>query len=508
MFEKLLQSSDKSNKAYNHVLKYTGMFGGVQGITALLSVVRNKFVAVLLGSVGLALIDIYNHAMVLLGNATQFGISTTAVRTLSYLYEKGDKEELREYVKVIRSWSLLTGILGFLVCVCFAPLVSKFSFGNNQYTIQFILLAPMVAMLSVSGVEMAILKALRRLKELAYATMIGAVFTLLICVPSYLAWGLKGIIPALVLSSLAVLVVNFSFSLRLYKWRANPFSRKTLAKGMDMIKLGISFIFAGVVASAAEMFVRSFLVDHGSLIDEGLYCSGFTLTVSYARIVFVSMEVDFFPRLSAICNDVKQMNATISRQQEVCVLLMSPFLIFFALFLPYIIHLLFAASFLQVVSMALCATFYMFFKSITTPIGYTSLAKGDSIVYFTMETVYYVVFVGLIMLFYTKMGLIGCGIALSLSSLFDLVMISVVYHFRYHFSFSSRTIFISVIQGALLAVSICMATENNLWMKYGVGLPVMFLSMFGSAYFLYKETSLVEEVKMKFHHILKSKQSK
>src|SRR5574344_631734 len=244
MFEKLLQSSEKSNKAYNHVLKYTGMFGGVQGITALLSVVRNKFVAVLLGSVGLALIDIYNHAMVLLGNATQFGISTTAVRTLSYLYEKGDKDELREYVKVIRSWSLLTGILGFLVCVCFAPLVSKFSFGNNQYTIQFILLAPMVAMLSVSGVEMAILKALRRLKELAYATMIGAVFTLLICVPSYLAWGLKGIIPALVLSSLAVLVVNFSFSLRLYKWRANPFSRKTLAKGMDMIKLGISFIFA------------------------------------------------------------------------------------------------------------------------------------------------------------------------------------------------------------------------------------------------------------------------
>ena len=271
MFGKLLQSNYKSGKAYNHVLKYTGLFGGVHGITAVMSVVRNKFVAVLLGSVGLALIDIYNHAMVLLGNATQFGISTTAVRTLSFLYEKGDEKELAEYIKVIRSWSLLTAILGFVVCVVFAPLISKFSFGNYDYTLQVILLSPIVAMLSISGVETAILKSLRHLKDFAYATMIGAVCTLLICVPFYLIWSLKGIIPALVLSTLAVTIVNLSFSLRLYKWKANPFSRKTLSQGMDMIKLGLSFILAGIVASAAEMFVRSFLVDHVIFSDWFLF---------------------------------------------------------------------------------------------------------------------------------------------------------------------------------------------------------------------------------------------
>ena len=49
--------------AYNHVLKYMGLFGGVQGITVLLSMVRNKFVSVLLGREGLGLIDMYNKAM-------------------------------------------------------------------------------------------------------------------------------------------------------------------------------------------------------------------------------------------------------------------------------------------------------------------------------------------------------------------------------------------------------------------------------------------------------------
>ena len=133
-----------------------------------------------------------------------------------------------------------------------------------------------------------------------------------------------------------------------------------MRKGSEMIRLGLSYVLAGLVASAAEMAVRAYIVDAGTLGDEGLYCSGFILTVSYARFVFVSLDADYFPRLSAACNDVSRMNETINRQLEVCVLLMAPFLIFFALFLPYIIKLLFASEFLQVVPMTLCAVYYMF----------------------------------------------------------------------------------------------------------------------------------------------------
>ena len=69
--------------AYNHVLKYMGLFGGVQGITVLLSMVRNKFVSVLLGREGLGLIDMYNKAMDLLSNSTTLGLSLTAEASVS-----------------------------------------------------------------------------------------------------------------------------------------------------------------------------------------------------------------------------------------------------------------------------------------------------------------------------------------------------------------------------------------------------------------------------------------
>ena len=45
--------NESEKGAYGHVLKYTGVFGGVQGLNVLVSLVRNKFVALLLGPSGI-----------------------------------------------------------------------------------------------------------------------------------------------------------------------------------------------------------------------------------------------------------------------------------------------------------------------------------------------------------------------------------------------------------------------------------------------------------------------
>ena len=42
-------NDEESRKGYGHVLKYTGIFGGVQGLNILIGLVRNKLVAVILG---------------------------------------------------------------------------------------------------------------------------------------------------------------------------------------------------------------------------------------------------------------------------------------------------------------------------------------------------------------------------------------------------------------------------------------------------------------------------
>lgn len=47
----------KRNNAYANILKYTSLFGGVQALSILVALVRNKLVAVLLGPMGVGLLS-------------------------------------------------------------------------------------------------------------------------------------------------------------------------------------------------------------------------------------------------------------------------------------------------------------------------------------------------------------------------------------------------------------------------------------------------------------------
>ena len=82
----------KRKSTYDHVVKYTGLFGGVQGLSLLTSIVRNKLVAELLGPAGMGVINLFNAATTFVSNSTNFGVPFSAVRHVSELYEKNDEE--------------------------------------------------------------------------------------------------------------------------------------------------------------------------------------------------------------------------------------------------------------------------------------------------------------------------------------------------------------------------------------------------------------------------------
>ena len=144
--------------SYSHVLKYTGLFGGVQGINILVGIVRNKLVATILGPAGMGLISLFNSTINLLSNATNLGISMSAVKNISEAWDRGDKTALNRIVSMVRAWSLLTALAGFLLCIVLSHLLSKWTFGWGNHTLHFVLLSPIVAMMAITGGEMAILK--------------------------------------------------------------------------------------------------------------------------------------------------------------------------------------------------------------------------------------------------------------------------------------------------------------------------------------------------------------
>ena len=94
MSEQPTKTEGQEEATYDHIIKYTGLFGGVQGLTMLVGIIRNKLTATLLGPSGLALINIYNNVLKLLNNSTNFGISFSAVRNVSELFDEGDTKKI------------------------------------------------------------------------------------------------------------------------------------------------------------------------------------------------------------------------------------------------------------------------------------------------------------------------------------------------------------------------------------------------------------------------------
>ena len=84
-----IDGARESDATYDHVIKYTGLFGGVQGIMMLISVARNKIVSELLGPSGLAMIKLFDNAIKLINQSTDFGISFSAVKHVAELFEQG-----------------------------------------------------------------------------------------------------------------------------------------------------------------------------------------------------------------------------------------------------------------------------------------------------------------------------------------------------------------------------------------------------------------------------------
>lgn len=146
----------ESKTSYSHVLKYTGIFGGVQGLNIIIGLVRNKLVALLLGPSGMGLVSLFNSAITFMSQATSLGLSFSAVKHIAEIFDRGDESRILHFIKIIRTWSLITALFGMALCALLGPMLSDYTFSWGDHTLHFILLSPVVGMLAITGGETAL----------------------------------------------------------------------------------------------------------------------------------------------------------------------------------------------------------------------------------------------------------------------------------------------------------------------------------------------------------------
>lgn len=492
----------KRNDSYSHIVKYTGLFGGVQGLAIGMSIVRTKLIALILGPHGVGLLSLYNTTLKLVGDATTFGLSVSGVKRVSEAYESGDAALLRSTILQVRSLSLFTAILGTLVCILFSPLLSRYTFSWDAHMLHFIVLSPAVGFLAIVGGETAILKGTRQLRGFAMVSVSTLFASLLLSIPLFLLFGVSGIVPSMVLVAFAQMVMFVAYSFHRYPM---PFtlSKKHIMGGMGVLTLGIGIVLGNVMNSGAELLVKSYINNVAGIETLGLYNAGFMMTLTYAGMAFSAMETDYFPRLSAVKGTGEELNLVVNRQIEVSLLLVAPLLVAFMIGMPIILPLFYSKSFMPATAFAHLMILAMYMRALKQPLAYLPLSKGHPWSYLLMEGTCAVFLVTLTIVFFHKYGLRGAGLGILINSVVDFIMLNTFMYYRYGYKISAPVVKYALLQLPLGIVAYGITNISNPWIYWVAGILTVLLSLSVSLFILHKKTRLWNSLKSKF---IKSKQ--
>ena len=444
----------KESNNYSSILKGTALFGGVQVFNILINLVRGKLVALLLGPEGMGISSLLTSSMNTIQQFTGLGLNISCIREISPAYEARDMNRIQFVIYVLRRLLFFTAAIGSLFSILFCGYLSEWTFGNTDYKWHFVLLSVVVFFTTLSNGELSILQGMHAVKKLAFASIIGSTIGLLVGVPLYYFLGYDGIVPAMIALSLATFAFYRYHTGKLVniagivcQWRQmSPLARK-------MIALGVILMVSSLLGTLANYIVNTFIGRTGSLEDVGLFQAANSITNQYIGLVFTAMGMDFYPRLSAVSSDNKEVNQLVNQQIEIVVLIVVPLAMLLIITAPILIRILLTEQFLSLIPIIRWMGVGVVLKAFVFPMGYISFGKGDKKTFFWLEGVWGNTKVLLLnILFYHWWGIYGLGISFVVSYLFAIIIYIFVTGHLYKFALTAVSVKLFIRNMLLLLV--------------------------------------------------------
>lgn len=476
--------------SYKNIFKITFLFSFVQIFNILVKVVTNKIVAILLGAEGMGMISLFRTATNLIQTACGLGISQSAVKDISEANASNDSARIAKIISVTQKVILLTGSLGVIVTFCLSYWLSIWTFGSAEYMLSYMFLSLAVGMEVMTQGQLAILKGLRKLRSLAYASMIGSVIGLIVVVPIYYFFNRDGIVLSLVATSLSALAFSQVFVSKIdYDKQIVVANNDVIRDSKPMIKMGISLMVVTFMGFFSTLIVSSFISNDGSLSQVGYYQAGATIIVSYFGIIVTAMSTDYYPRIAAINKNNKLLQDEVNKQSEVGLILAIPIAVTFQILAPYFIEILYTKDFLITLNYTNYAIYGTIIIISSNCMGMILLAKQASKIFLISTISQRLVFMFLYIVLYKYFGLQGLGIGYICMGLTHLILMNIIMKQRYNIQYSKKTYFYLFLAITLSYLSMHIQQIEDKIVYFLVGGIVIFCCLLFAVYKIYKLSS-------------------
>ena len=410
------------------VLKALSVFGGVQIISILCSVARNKLAALWIGPVGIGLLAIYNSLTDMMMQLSLLNVPQSGVRDLAA--DIHDRGRTAVNVYVTRRLMLMLGIAGMVLMAFLSPVFSEWAFGDTDHTVMFAALAVVILLQALLNRETTVMRGLDRLRPLAKCSVFGSVGLLAASVPLLYFLRTDGIVPMIISCYLVAALLAY-----IYRVRDIPAVRLTIKevwrKGRPMLTLGMYLTASTFITMLASNIFIIFLRRHYGDAEVGFYQAGYTLINTYVGMIFTSISMEYYPRLAFTIQHRFRTEVIVSHEIKIAMWVLMPVAVTFVCCSGLIIKILYTSAFDAALPFIIIGATGVFFRAVSWCMAFAIIARGDGKIYMLTETMSAVVYLALYMPLFNHFGFIGLGVGYVLWYFMYLLVVYAVYRFRY-----------------------------------------------------------------------------
>lgn len=472
-----MESTSDSQSSYKNILKTTSLFASVKVVTILVNIVKNKIVAMLLGTSGVGLLGIFTTALNLINSVSDLGISKSSVRNVSVAVATKDHQKVSKTIFVFNVFLFFLSVLSALLTFVFSRQLSFYSFGNYNYSGSFAWLSIAVLLNSISTGQLAILQGVRHLKSLAKASTFGAIVGLLVSVPLFYFLGEMSIVPSLITSAIVAIFFSFLFYKKIELVSVSITKTEFKKDGKDMVKLGIAMMLVSFLVAFSGFILRSYINQTSGVDNVGIFQAGFTIVSGYFGMIFTAMSTDYFPRLSAINENNVKIESEVNQQSIIALILLGPLVVLLLFVMPMVIEILYSSKFNEACNYVNWAIFGVVFQAVGQTMGMILLAKNRSNIFVSFVLVFQIIFLGISVCFFNEFGMKGLGIAYSINMFLYMLVLQFVVKYLYNIKFSTKFYKILVSILTITTLSFFSKDIEILIIRYAIGLLLIIVSL-------------------------------
>lgn len=444
------------------VMKAMGLFGGVQVVGVICSIIRTKLVALWMGEVGMGLFGLFNQALEMINTGTNLSIRQSSVRDVSQAVSQHDEPLIGRIITVVRRWSLWLGLAGALLTMAFAPLLSKVTFGDSNHIWGFVALSAAVLLMALTNGEYAVFQGLTKLRRLARVTMYGTISGLAISVPLFYFLRLDSVVPSIVAYAASCAFFAFLFKNKDYP-PARISNRETVALGKGFVRLGIYMTLGNFVTMLAAYIFNAWLNLRAGTGEVGFYQAGYTLVNKYVGLVLAALAMEYYPRLARVADSKMRLKAFVSQEINISMMVMMPVVAMFILLRTQIVDLLYTEDFRVVVTFISLGMAGTVLRTLSWCIAFVFLAKGAGKIYLITETLSAVTGLALNIVGYNLWGLTGLGASYVTWYFIYTLIVAVVYYRVFGLKLALNC-FLPIAAALLVAALMVIFMESGWWL--------------------------------------------